>query len=262
MNEEEKITEAREKYKTLSDADMEIGSVKIHRPFGPMILQARWPQPYIDYLNEYQDKIVEDEKLRNIHDNSARLAGNLRYEMRMKSDVWNHKPDGEEVSAGEWAGRLCLTYIKVVKQHLIENSLPKDYLNSIIEAEGGKERINDLLSVKNLNIIEGWINDQYAGDFNPVHKHGGSLSSVTFLKIPDSIKNMEEKDGAGYLTFLDGRTQTYTGSSIERPPAEGIIYLFPNWLLHSVYPFRGEGLRRSMSFNVQVTDSDSWSAIH
>ena len=32
-------------------------------------------------------------------------------------------------------------------------------------------------------------------------------------------------------------------------PAVGKFVMFPSWLQHMVYPFRGEGLRRSMSFN-------------
>ena len=32
-------------------------------------------------------------------------------------------------------------------------------------------------------------------------------------------------------------------------PAVGKFVMFPAWLQHMVYPFRGEGLRRSMSFN-------------
>ena len=35
-------------------------------------------------------------------------------------------------------------------------------------------------------------------------------------------------------------------------PHVGQLFVFPNWLLHQVYPFRGKGIRRSISFNVSV----------
>jgi len=33
-------------------------------------------------------------------------------------------------------------------------------------------------------------------------------------------------------------------------PHAGQIFIFPAWLLHEVYPFRGKGLRRTISFNL------------
>ena len=36
-------------------------------------------------------------------------------------------------------------------------------------------------------------------------------------------------------------------------PKEGDIFLFPSYLLHTVYPFIGEGERRSVSFKVLHT---------
>ena len=32
-------------------------------------------------------------------------------------------------------------------------------------------------------------------------------------------------------------------------PITGHLYMFPSWLLHTVYPFIGKGERRSRSFN-------------
>jgi hypothetical protein len=35
-------------------------------------------------------------------------------------------------------------------------------------------------------------------------------------------------------------------------PSVGKIFFFPAWLIHEVFPFRGEGLRRTISFNLSV----------
>jgi hypothetical protein len=40
-------------------------------------------------------------------------------------------------------------------------------------------------------------------------------------------------------------------------PVPGDLYLFPSWLRHLVYPFRGDGERRSMSFNAMVLTGGS-----
>ena len=42
------------------------------------------------------------------------------------------------------------------------------------------------------------------------------------------------------------------GMTQNKLPKRGHMYLFPAWLGHSVMPFRGEGERRSMSFNVHA----------
>ena len=35
-------------------------------------------------------------------------------------------------------------------------------------------------------------------------------------------------------------------------PQIGDLYIFPSWLSHQVYPFRSEGERRSMAFNIHL----------
>ena len=37
-------------------------------------------------------------------------------------------------------------------------------------------------------------------------------------------------------------------------PQVGKIFIFPNYLMHSVNPFYGEGERRSISFNAMVDE--------
>ena len=37
-------------------------------------------------------------------------------------------------------------------------------------------------------------------------------------------------------------------------PNVGDLYIFPHELPHCVYPFKGEGVRRSLSFNVELEE--------
>ena len=79
-----------------------------------------------------------------------------------------------------------------------------------------------------------------------------------YTKTPPTSQTSTTLDGC--LEFVFGRTPA-TGSltfmfsqSSTRRPAVGDIYLFPNWLEHMVYPFEGEGERRSVAFNVNFWD--------
>jgi len=81
------------------------------------------------------------------------------------------------------------------------------------------------------------------------------------IKVPPTIQENTTLDGC--LEFVFGRTPAtgsltfmFSQSSIRRP-AVGDIYLFPNWLEHMVYPFDGEGERRSVAFNVNFWDIET-----
>ena len=95
-----------------------------------------------------------------------------------------------------------------------------------------------------------WCNFQGSGDFNPPHDHGGSLSWVIFLQIPEKLKD-ENKKYKGGITFLygDGPREAVTHHSFF--PEEGDMFIFPAWLKHWVYPFQSDCERISVSGNVK-----------
>jgi hypothetical protein len=102
-----------------------------------------------------------------------------------------------------------------------------------------------------LQMIDVWLNAQRAGDYNPTHTHGGSFSGVVFLQVPPQIHN-DSFDGQ--LCFHgpeEWHIQSFrTGMAHYVLPVPGDFYVFPAWQPHSVAPFRGEGERWSLAFNV------------
>ena len=102
-----------------------------------------------------------------------------------------------------------------------------------------------------------WTVSQWAGDFNPMHIHDSNLSGVCFLKIPPEFDKEYEKEDhhptAGCLEFIGSIPNHFARHSFLVKPEVGDFYLFPSWLVHQVYPFRSEGERRSMAFNVHFT---------
>jgi len=121
-----------------------------------------------------------------------------------------------------------------------------------------------------------WSVHSYEGDYNPLHDHGGNtplgLSSILYLVVPPVIatKAAVPHGGAPKLSTAsgncDGFTQLVWGAtgmrdfSLLRPPTQqyikpevGKLLVFPNWLLHRVEPFFGEGERRTLSCNMDVT---------
>ena len=124
---------------------------------------------------------------------------------------------------------------------------------------------------KNLNIetsIESmWTVSQFENEYNPVHFHtemkspedissNVQVSSVLYLKVPKSIsRNLTNKKGSpdGAIEFISqgfgSELQSLSTGSRRFKPVAGHLYIFPSWLLHTVYPFVGKGERRSLSFN-------------
>ncbi len=104
-----------------------------------------------------------------------------------------------------------------------------------------------------------WVVSQYAGTPSPVHFHSADISGVLYLKVPAIDAAEEEKTyisgrHAGYINFVIGGKQRFAKSLISFRPQVGDFYLFPGWLLHGAEPFRGDGERRSMSFNARVAE--------
>ena len=104
-----------------------------------------------------------------------------------------------------------------------------------------------------LRMVDVWLNSQQAGDYNPTHTHGGSFSGVIFLQVPPQI-SAESFDGQ--LCFHgpeEWHIQSFrTGMAHYVLPKPGRFYIFPAWQPHSVMPFRGDGARWSLAFNVMA----------
>ena len=79
-----------------------------------------------------------------------------------------------------------------------------------------------------------------------------------YLKLPDdfgsSIQSEKQVNVNGKINFVHGTRQFLSNSIISQKPEVGKIFIFPNYLMHSVYPFYGEGERRSVSFNAYIND--------
>ena len=100
-----------------------------------------------------------------------------------------------------------------------------------------------------------WCNFQRPNDFNPPHSHGGALSFVIYLQIPEELKkeNQEYKGlsaGPGGITFLYGDSEDYCMCYHSFFPGEGDMFIFPAWVKHWVYPYKSDCTRISVSGNI------------
>ena len=121
-----------------------------------------------------------------------------------------------------------------------------------------------------------WSNHAYAGDYNPYHDHGvqtmAGLSGFLWLKNPECIEKLDPVPAGlnNASGSVDGFTQLIWGTNTRKDimslhgqqedfvkPEVGVMLIFPNWLKHQVMPFFGEGERRSLAMNWNVTDTEA-----
>ena len=117
-------------------------------------------------------------------------------------------------------------------------------------------------------IVDAWVVSQKEGDYIPVHTHHNQkesckISGILYLKVPEQIESSSKnmaikggKDGQIVFTGMGGADPFSTTVQFNVPPEVGWLYLFPSTLNHQVYPFKGEGERRGISFNVDVISKE------
>ena len=115
--------------------------------------------------------------------------------------------------------------------------------------------------ITKFNVIDTWVVRQFKNEFNPTHWHGGHVSGAGFLKVPKTLGNFVQDKGdknytGGTLNLLHGTRQFLSNSIFQIQPKVGHFYLFPNYMMHTVYPFKGtEEERRSISFNAFIDET-------
>ena len=118
------------------------------------------------------------------------------------------------------------------------------------------------IEARHLEVRKSWIVSQYAGDYNPVHTHDALLSGILYLKVPKQIQdsfNTIQKNGNngldGCLHFIFGNFHVPSLQNLGPRaicPRVGDMYIFPAYIMHTVYPFKGDGERRCIAFNVDL----------
>jgi len=196
------------------------------RPFGPAVAKIIIPNEILEKLNDYFDQVTKDEEKLKSLNHGHKLAGNVKQELKL---------DHKFITESGWLaflGNAVKEYVKFGSQ--------------------GKQ-------ITKFNLIDSWIVSQYKNEYNPTHWHGGHVSGAGFLKVPKNMgKPFQEKNKSmpnGVLQLIHGSRQFLNPSLFYINPKVGEFYLFPNYLMHTVFPFsESDEERRSISFNAFIDD--------
>ena len=192
--------------------------MKVVTPFGPKIGIIKIPKKIINQINKEFEKIVKNKNLSKKSDYSKKLVGQVKQEIELsKSFIDKH-----------------------LKKFINEN------INKFLKKSLNKK--SNKIKIKNL-----WVVKQLKNDYNPIHFHNGDLSGVGYLKIPQNLtKGNKKLKTNGTIDFIHGSKSFLSNSIYNHIPKVGDLILFPNYLMHTAYPFKKDGERRSFSFNLEV----------
>ena len=199
--------------------------ISIQRPFGPSVAKVKIPLELIETLNNYVDKTVADEKKIKELDHGSKLAGNVKQEFEL---------DEKFLESSGFLKFLGLNTANWIK-------------------------FSGFGEIKKFDVLSAWIVRQFKNDYNPTHWHTGHVSGVGYLKVPNSFGETTQKtkktNSNGKLELIHGSRQFLSNSTLKITPSVGDFYFFPNYMMHTVFPFKDSNEeRRSISFNAAINE--------
>jgi len=192
--------------------------IKVLSPFGPKIAKLKFSKQLINKINKEVDKINSNKSLTRRLDYSKKLVGQVKQEISLP---------------------------KLFLKKNLEKIISKNIKEFIYKTLGKKPKI---VKIKNF-----WVVRQFLNEYNPIHFHDGHVSGVGYLKVPkfSASKKINLKTN-GTIDFINGSKNFLSESIYNHYPKVGDVLLFPNYLMHTAYPFSTKGERRSFSFNVEI----------
>jgi len=192
--------------------------MKIQSPFGPKIAIIKIPKKIVMKINNEVDNILKDKSKIKKSDYSKKLVGEVKQELELSKNFVN---------------KYLIKFLKINVKNFIKQS--------------SKKNIKDI-QLKNL-----WVVRQFKNEYNPIHYHSGSISGVGYLKMPKNLDKGKKKSKTnGTIDFIHGSRSLLNKSIFNHKPKVGDMIIFPNYLMHTAYPFNVDGERRSFSFNLEI----------
>lgn len=198
-------------------------SVQVIYPFGPTMAKIKLSNAIVKKINDEVDKIVSNKLLSKKYNYAKKLAGEVEQEIELPKSFTN---------------KFLKSTLEIKIKEFVKKSTGK---------------IPKKIKLKNF-----WVVRQFAHDYNPVHFHDGDISGVGYLMLPKNFSASRKKYKTnGSIDFIHGSRMFLNKSIFNHIPKVGDLLLFPNYLMHTAYPFNVKGERRSFSFNAEIDKSIS-----
>ena len=198
-------------------------SVQVIYPFGPTMAKIKLSNAIVKKINDEVDKIVSNKLLSKKYNYAKKLAGEVEQEIELPKSFTN---------------KFLKSTLEIKIKEFVKKSTGK--------------------IPKKIKLNNFWVVRQFAHDYNPVHYHDGDISGVGYLMLPKNFSASRKKYKTnGSIDFIHGSRMFLNKSIFNHIPKIGDLLLFPNYLMHTAYPFNVKGEPRSFSFNAEIDKSIS-----
>ena len=219
-------------------------------PFGPKIGKFILPKEILSNFKKISKKVLKNKEVPY----NSKLVGEI-------TDEWHVPPS-------YYSDFDVDAYLRKAVKEYTEICI---YNNS-----GGKKRNYRIEPI----VLDGWVNEMKSYEYNPAHYHTNPppiavhFSSVLYLEIPkinNPICNLYKKGkdtnkAAEKEMNMDGKIEFIGGSmpggqtemllhekgNLSLTPEVGQFFIWPHYLLHTVYPFISNTNRLSVAINFGV----------
>ena len=209
------------------------------------VMETTMPESMVDSVNDYIDEYRKKEDRESL---APTLVGQI--------------DKGEQLLLDHTDKRL-VEYTQFI------SNLGVEYINYY-----GKSG-NKVSGPKQVETDQTWSVHSYDGDYNPIHDHGTKtvmgISTTAWTKVPEQIGRTnatsptyslynESGHADGCIMFSYGQTSSLDAQRLKPSqlitvtPEVGKLLVFPSWLQHMVFPFKGEGERRTIASNLNCWD--------
>jgi len=223
-----------------------------------IVLHYRVPDIILNDLHNYTEEVLEDKQYHDKRNAEPFLAADIRQQYFLNQN------DPRVLRYCDWQQTKAGEYIEAFTEH------------TKMGQWGTGEGYPDC-EIKTEDI---WSVHSFESEYNPIHSHnvetGYGLATVTYTKLPEIMKIHKPEDEARYNEYglfkddLAGITDGYislqagpqknlqqlrnfeTTQQIAVRPEVGLMVMFPIWMNHCVYPFKGKGERRSVASNLVI----------
>jgi hypothetical protein len=137
----------------------------------------------------------------------------------------------------QWIEKIAMGYMELVSQ------------------QSGTEELKYCKPV--VNSI--WTIKQSSGDYQEMHTHpAGNLSGNIYINAPELTDSSAPSDSQILFRLPQTRDigKFIMNDTWKYSPTPGTVILFPSYIPHTVYPWKGNGNRTVMAFDIKLVPKD------
>lgn len=126
----------------------------------------------------------------------------------------------------------------------------KGYMELVAKQSGTED-----LTMCAPEIVSIWTIKQEEGHYQEMHSHpAGHLSGNLYVSVPELAEGSNPSDGQISLRmpFTKDVSKFILNDTWKNTPQPGTLMLFPSYIPHTVYPWKGSGSRIVVSFDARL----------